>query len=72
MITEALVHGWDLARATDQPAAFPLDVTERSLSFSQRALAEVPREGRYGMRRPVAAEAPSIDKLAAFLGRLPD
>jgi uncharacterized protein (TIGR03086 family) len=44
-ITEVLVHGWDLARATGQHAEFPEDLAEQELAFSRSKLADIP-EGR--------------------------
>jgi uncharacterized protein (TIGR03086 family) len=69
-ITEVLVHGWDLARATGQPAAFPADLAEQELAFSRGKLAELP-PGRspFAAPQPVAGDAAAIDRLAACLGR---
>ena len=69
-IVEALVHGWDLARATGQPAEFPDDLPERELTFTRGKLADLPPDGRpFAPPRPVADDAPAIDRLAACLGR---
>ena len=70
-VTEVLVHGWDLARATGQRADFPEDVAERALRGARRALTERPQ----GPGAPFAAEVrvspdvPAADRLAGFLGR---
>lgn len=69
-ITEVLVHGWDLARATGQPAELPEDLAEAELSFNRPRLADIPADRRpFAPPQPVAAEAPAIDRLAACLGR---
>ena len=69
-ITELLVHGWDLARATGQAVAFPEDVAEQELAFSRRALVDVPPGRRpFAPPEPVADDAAAIDRLAACLGR---
>ena len=70
-IVEALVHGWDLARATGQQAAFPDDVAERALAAAKQQLISRP-EGTgapFGAEVPVAEDAPAIDRLAGFLGQ---
>jgi len=69
--TEMLVHGWDLARATGQPAALPDDIAEVELEFSRRQMPpEGPRRGKaFGPAQPVTQDAPAIDRLAAYLGR---
>lgn len=70
-ITEALVHGWDLAHATGQPAQLPDDLAEEELAFARGAAApDVPRTGRpFGPPLPIPDDAPAIDRLAAYLGR---
>jgi uncharacterized protein (TIGR03086 family) len=69
-LVEALVHGWDLARATRQRVTFPDGIAEAALSFSQAARAQIP-PGRnpFGPPQPVADNAAAIDRLAAYLGR---
>jgi len=69
-ITEALVHGWDLARATGQHAEFPEDLAEQELAFSRSKLADIPA-GRtpFAPPQPVPDDAPAIDRLAGLLGR---
>jgi len=69
-ITELLVHGWDLARATGQRARFPDGLAEQELAFSRRALGGIPAGRRpFGPPQSAAADAPAIDRLAACLGR---
>ena len=69
-ITELLVHGWDLARATGQPASAPAGLAEQELAFSRGKLSGIPPGRRpFGPPQPVAALAPAIDQLAALLGR---
>jgi uncharacterized protein (TIGR03086 family) len=69
-VTEILVHGWDLARATSQTLKVPDKLAEHELAFSRSQLtADVPRSGRFGPAQPVPEEAAPIDRLAAFLGR---
>ena len=69
-ITELLVHGWDLARATGQAATVPDGLAEQELSFSRSKLADIPPDRRpFGPPQPVGGSAPAIDQLAALLGR---
>lgn len=71
-ITEALVHGWDVARATGQSVAFPEPVVEQELAFTERQLPTIPENRRpFGPPQPVADDAPVIDRLVALLGRTP-
>jgi len=69
-LTELLAHGWDLARATGQPAAFPADLAEQEIAFCHATLGKIP-PGRspFGPSRPVPPDAPAADRLAALLGR---
>lgn len=68
-ITDLLAHGWDLARATGQPAELPEDLAEQALARSQVMMATMSRSDRFAPAQPVADDAPAIDRLVAFLGR---
>ena len=70
-LTELLVHGWDLARATGQPVTgLPADLAEQELAFSRAQLDRIPPERRpFAVSQPVADNAPAVDRLAALLGR---
>lgn len=70
-MTELLVHGWDLAQATDQPTTdLPADLAEQEYVFSAGKLDDLP-PGRspFAAPRPIPDDAPAIDQLAALLGR---
>ena len=69
-LTEVLVHGWDLAQATGQVAAFSEDLAEQELAFTRDALGALP-PGRSPFAPPTPAPdtAPALDRLAACLGR---
>jgi uncharacterized protein (TIGR03086 family) len=69
---DILVHGWDLAKATGQPAALADPLAGHVLAFAHQALAEEEhRAGRIGPAVAVPADAPVTDRLAGFLGRQP-
>jgi uncharacterized protein (TIGR03086 family) len=70
-IVEVLVHGWDLAQATGQPAEFPDDVAGRALARSRSRLTARPQGpgAPFAAEVPVPQEAPAVDRLAGFLGR---
>ena len=69
-ITEILVHGWDLARATGQAASFPEALAEHEPAFSRAKLGDIPAGRRpFAPPQPIADGAPAIDRLAACLGR---
>jgi len=66
------VHGWDLARATGQPADLDGRLAAHVLAFAGQTLATPEMRGpRIGPARPVADDAPVTQRLAAFLGRQP-
>jgi uncharacterized protein (TIGR03086 family) len=69
-LDEVVVHGWDLARATDQPPIYdPADLTIL-LEF----LRETPPEGTpglFGPIVPVPADAPALDRVIGLTGRDP-
>jgi uncharacterized protein (TIGR03086 family) len=71
-MNELLIHGWDLARATAQPADLPEDLAEGALMLWQTRLADRPRDGMpFDNPKAVPDDAPAIDRLAAYLGRQP-
>ena len=72
-IVELLGHGWDLARATGQPAEYPDGVVVRALAQARKGLAGRPDGlgAPFAAEVPVQAGAPTIDQLAGFLGRQP-
>ena len=71
-IAEALVHGWDLARATGRTVSFPDDVVEQEIAFSREFLPRVPPDrAPFGPSRPAPDDAAPLDQLVALLGRDP-
>src|SRR3954454_20299928 len=69
-VVEALVHGWDLARATGRPLEFPAGLLEVSIPSSRVPAGPFPADRPpFGPSQPVADDAPPLDRLAALLGR---
>ncbi len=71
-IVEALVHGWDLARATGRTVSYPDDVVEQEIAASRQFLPRVPPDRQpFAPSRSVPDDAPPLDRLVALLGRDP-
>jgi uncharacterized protein (TIGR03086 family) len=69
---DILVHGWDLARATGQPADLDGRLAAHVLEFAGQALATPEsRAARIAPALAVPAGAPVTSRLVAFLGRQP-
>jgi len=68
---DILVHGWDLARATGQPADLDGRLAAHALGFAAQAITADTRAPRIGPAVPVAPDAPVTHRLVAFLGRNP-
>jgi len=69
-INELLVHGWDVAHATDQPADLDPDLAEEALAMWQARLrGPRPAGGPFGAAQPTPPEADAVDRLVSFLGR---
>lgn len=71
VLSELLVHGWDLGRATGQKPRWD-DVV---LEFAHQELTATAEQGRemgvYGPEMPVAADAPTLDRVLGLTGRDP-
>jgi uncharacterized protein (TIGR03086 family) len=72
-LAELAVHGWDIARATSQPAELDPEVAQHSLDWSNRMLRPEHRgpDKAFGHEVPVAGDAPVYDRLAGWFGRDP-
>lgn len=69
-LVEALVHGWDVARATGQQAGHDDEIAEQALGFTRAKLSEVPPDrSPFGPPVAVSDDAAALDRLAACLGR---
>jgi len=69
--TETVVHGWDLARATDQRIPFEDDLARWCLDFVRQGLTDDNRAPAFGERRQPPPDATVVDELVAFAGRTP-
>ena len=69
---ELAVHGWDLARATDQPLVIADEVLEPALAGAHESIPVEIRADEmvpFGAPVPVAADAPTLDRLVGWFGR---
>jgi uncharacterized protein (TIGR03086 family) len=71
MLGEYVVHGWDLAVATDQPVRFTDAEAQRALDGLLPMLKPEYRGEAFGAEVEVADDAPPLDRLVAFSGRRP-
>jgi uncharacterized protein (TIGR03086 family) len=65
------VHGWDLAKATGQPANLDDDLADEVLAFARQTIADTTRAPRIGPEVAASPGASATDRLVAFLGRRP-
>ena len=70
-LTEVVVHGWDLARATGRPYAVDDDVLAAVLPHVTEFAAGPPVEGLFAAAVPVNDDAPLLDRVIALTGRDP-
>lgn len=73
MMSEYVVHGWDLAVATDQEPGYPDELLRRVLARGTTMLTPEHRgPGKaFGFEVEVPADAPLIDRVVAWAGRDP-
>ena len=70
-LTEVVVHGWDLARATGQPYDVDAATAEAVLPHVAQFAAEEPVDGLFDRAVPVADDAPVLDRIVGMTGRDP-
>lgn len=69
---DAYVHGWDIAKATDQDADLDPEMCSALLAFAQQVVPATPREGdNFHAVVETGKEADVTDQLLAYLGRQP-
>ena len=69
--SDQLLHGWDLARATDQDATMPEPLPEAAYEMIHGRFTDEQREGTFKPEIAVAPGAIAQDKLLAYTGRDP-
>jgi uncharacterized protein (TIGR03086 family) len=70
-LTEVVIHGWDLARATGQTYAVDPVTEEAVLANVAQFAAQGPVEGLFGPAVAVSDDAPVLDRIMALSGREP-
>ncbi|MFP3907059.1 MAG: TIGR03086 family metal-binding protein [Acidimicrobiales bacterium] len=71
MLTDAAVHGWDLARAIGTDATIDDDIASHLLGVWTEREALLRGSGVFAEPVPVADDADATDRLVALLGRRP-
>ncbi|TDB87873.1 TIGR03086 family protein [Actinomadura sp. KC216] len=70
-LTEIVVHGWDLAKATGRPADMPEEAVRRCFDHVATFVPNAPVPALWGPAVEVPADAPLIDRVVAITGRTP-
>lgn len=68
---EAVLHGWDLAKATGQAYEIPEPIATSMLEGMRRMFPAERPPALFGPEIPIADDAPAADRLVAFTGRRP-
>ena len=69
--SDLLLHGWDLAKATEQDTTMPEGLPEAAFQMIHGRFTEDQRKGVFKPEVDVPADAPAQDKLLAYTGRKP-
>ncbi|WP_312030294.1 TIGR03086 family metal-binding protein [Actinomycetospora sp. TBRC 11914] len=70
-LTEVVVHGWDLARATGRPLRFPEVTLRATLDHVLVFVPAAPVPALWGTPATVPDDAPLLDRVVAATGRRP-
>jgi uncharacterized protein (TIGR03086 family) len=70
-LTEVVVHGWDLARATGRAPAFPDDVLQATLEHVRVFVPVAPVPALWGTPTTLPDTTPLLDRVVAATGRDP-
>ena len=69
--SDTLLHGWDVARATDQDTTMPQGLAQAAYDVVHGAFTDDQRQGVFGPELPVGDEASPQERLLAYTGRDP-
>lgn len=69
-LTDVVVHGWDIARATGENADIPTGLAEPLLEIDRKLVHPGRRGIAFAAEVPIESDLAS-DRLVAFLGRVP-
>ena len=69
--SDQLLHGWDLAKATQQDATMPDGLPEAAFEMIHGRFTDDQRKGVFKPEVDVPADASAQDKLLAYTGRKP-
>jgi uncharacterized protein (TIGR03086 family) len=70
-LTELVVHGWDIAKATGQPFGLPEPTLQACLDHVATFVPNAPIPALWGPPVEVAPDAPLLDRIVAITGRTP-
>lgn len=70
-LTEVVVHGWDLAQATDQPFNPSRETLQACFHHVAEFVPNAPIESLWGPIVEVPADAPLLDRIVGLTGRHP-
>jgi uncharacterized protein (TIGR03086 family) len=69
LFMDALIHGWDVAKATGQGTRLDAQLVEACLPIAQQIATQFRSAGVFGEDLPVSTDADPQTKLLAILGR---
>jgi uncharacterized protein (TIGR03086 family) len=69
LFLDLLIHGWDIAKATEQDTHLPPELVEACIPIAQEITAMARSSGVYGNDLPVSPDADQQTRLLALVGR---
>lgn len=71
-LSDLLIHGWDLAKATGQDTTMPAGLADAAFETIHGRFTDEQRQRLFKPERPVAADAAPQARLLAYTGRDPN